>query len=587
MGRMYKTSASSAVDFMYELPKEAMMKAVEMTDKKITNELTAADEAAGNLDLVKNLKGDNQFVNDRYNEYQSDIDNISSQIRKDPLAYKRLGGKMRDVSRKIQEDLTRGGLHKAQQQFDKFEDYKKQVNESTEFSDERKKLLIEASEKAYGNLSFEDQNTYNNIDPHLIAGSKEVDEEKLINTIGQGWTADKTSWSSARATEDGYIKSGRGTRETREADDAEAYIRDSMKSSGWHDDKRQMLELQQQTGRLSPDADIDEMMAIEEERLVNKGRQKLGYEQTTSVSGLTGDSTQGRGGVNDKNTPKVDVKVDDIGNPVTRKIYQEKNIQIDEAIENGDIEGYESADDIYNVALNRGVDASYRQLAKAGIFKVKKDYTDWLTLKDKANSQYQYVDNNPNADLSAKEVVAGFNKMTKNQKLGQISVRTSNNTLVPLDGISSLGDLTEKGTGSNVIYTPVTGKAGNPGYKKNPNGDFLDSKDRVIMAKKNRDDKNEKPVAIKSYEQAVEYGVVNSIQGAVEDMATYSTNKNLYKADPSNVFAKTSNVFNSDGSITTTTNYYYTANVTEFDTRTKKYTNNELVVEVPTSTFSK
>ena len=73
MGRFYKTSASQAVDYMYELPKELMMGAIAATDKKIDTEITSADEAQKKLDLVKNLKGDNEFVNKKYDEYEIQI----------------------------------------------------------------------------------------------------------------------------------------------------------------------------------------------------------------------------------------------------------------------------------------------------------------------------------------------------------------------------------------------------------------------------------------------------------------------------------------------------------------------------------
>jgi hypothetical protein len=113
MGRFYKTSAQTPVDYMYELPKELMMKAVQSADTDITKTEEGVAALNDNLKL-QYLNADSEAAKAKLAEYKNQINDFSKQIQADPMAFRRQTSGIRDLSRTIQDDFATGEASKIQ-----------------------------------------------------------------------------------------------------------------------------------------------------------------------------------------------------------------------------------------------------------------------------------------------------------------------------------------------------------------------------------------------------------------------------------------------------------------------------------------
>jgi len=117
MGRFYKTSAATPSDFMYELPKEAMMQAMQTTDANITNTEQSLVALNDFLKLNANKK-DKGKADEIIGGYRKSIDEVTDAISKDPLSYYKEANKIRTLGRSIKDDFTTGDAFKIQTAYD-------------------------------------------------------------------------------------------------------------------------------------------------------------------------------------------------------------------------------------------------------------------------------------------------------------------------------------------------------------------------------------------------------------------------------------------------------------------------------------
>ena len=574
MGRGYKTTASSAVDYMYELPKELMMGAIASTDKKIDTEITSADEAQKKLDLVKNLKGDNEFVNQRYSEYDSQITNLAEQIRNDPMAYKKLGGEMRKVSRTISEDMTRGGLFRAQENYDKMQKYKDEVNANKEFTEERKKQLIDASELAYKNLNFQSPDNYNDISKNLIAGYKHIDEEDFLNKVQQGWATDRTAWNNAQLLEEGGVKTVSGSREVREEASVEKYLRGSLKSSGISDDIRQGFELDQQLGNLDPETDVEALIKAEEDRFIAKGKEKLGYKNTSSSTTYSGVKSYGQdvGG-----TGAIDA---DIRNNAGDKAIKQKIATYDLVVnayvnKNGKFGNFSSLDDMVNSFSNpttgKTFGDAYKAFTQNGFFVGKKEeFVNWANGKLREKIKYVPL---PQSKINT------YNNRDMNTSVKAIYKRDSEENRTKTE-LTSLGDLYENNAGNEYLYTPVKDTDTiNKGLKKVDG--FLVDKNGVFFVDKT----NKKVTNVSNIDQNASTTAGTS-GGPVMDIQQVYVNKgNMQNATTGSFRAIITPTIDGQGKIQNDTSYVQTEQVYRINSITGEYEVMTLDIEIDPNTM--
>lgn len=536
MGRFYKTSAQTPVDYMYQLPKELMIGAIQATDKKIDTEIVSADAAQKKLDLVKNLNADNEYVAGKYNDYEQKIGGLAEEIRKNPMGYRTLGGQMRKVSREIEQDITRGGLFQAQQQYEEFEKYKELTNKRTNINAARKKDLIDASEKRYGGLDYENPSSFNTIKKHTIGGFSEVDEDKLINVLADNFKADKTGWASS-GVNGMYITNASGTTEERTPAQVKKVIDASLQSSGWEDYNRESLTLDKELGRLPENANIDQLLMSKRKLLVEKAVEKLAYKETTAHKSMSGDSMYAykKQAAEEAEGKGTEIRVD-IGEERDHRLVATGNKNVNDLAGAGLIPGAKNVNEVLMNMVQGKKGSTYKDvyniLRAQGKFKTGKpeeDFAQWF--KSNLNAEVKYVP-------AEKEIVKTYNSKSINNP-ANLYFRDANNNRVASQR-ASLGDYIHHMQKQGVIVLDPSGTFGPTSTSSKPS---------LI--------KGAAPANITSYE----------FKG--EDYKT----ENLKK--------KTSYEVNLRGEITPVTSYVDLIKVNTYDTKTKTYNLVEVEVEIP------
>jgi len=100
MGRFYKTASPQMVDFMYKIPEQAILKAIEGTDKQIDTENLYVTESQKLLQK-KALNPDDARQVELIKEHQKGIDEVSQLLASSPLAALKDRQKVRDLQKKI------------------------------------------------------------------------------------------------------------------------------------------------------------------------------------------------------------------------------------------------------------------------------------------------------------------------------------------------------------------------------------------------------------------------------------------------------------------------------------------------------
>ena len=117
MGRFYKTASPQMVDFMYKVPEQAILKAIEGTDKQIDTENLYVTESQKLLQK-KALAPDEARQKEKLDAYQKEINDVSQLLASSPLAALKDRQKIRDLGKKIYEDVTRGELSTQYKNYD-------------------------------------------------------------------------------------------------------------------------------------------------------------------------------------------------------------------------------------------------------------------------------------------------------------------------------------------------------------------------------------------------------------------------------------------------------------------------------------
>jgi exonuclease VII small subunit len=122
MGRFYKTASPQMVDFMYKIPEQALLKAIEGTDKQIDTENLYVTESQKLLQK-KALNPDNTRQEELIKQHQQGIDEVSQMLASSPLAALNDRQKVRAIQKKIYEDVTRGELGAQYKNYDMRQQY--------------------------------------------------------------------------------------------------------------------------------------------------------------------------------------------------------------------------------------------------------------------------------------------------------------------------------------------------------------------------------------------------------------------------------------------------------------------------------
>lgn len=549
MGRFFKGAIPQFVqDKMFKLPAELMFQAIQQTDKNIDESIDKVDAFNGLLD-IENINTDDPSVNTALDNYRKDINDLSQKINKSPLDYRKYRTDISKLSNRLDDDLSKGILGKAQEQKTNLDAELERVNGLKGVSNERKDLVKQAIQNRYNNvggLNFQDRNNYNQISDFFENPLEEFDEEAYINTIGANFEADVTAKSFASADNKGYIRNGSNTVAIRSEEDVANYVIDSLKDGTWEAQKRQLYTLKRDAGVADyTDNQIEQLVEQDRQSLINKAKNKLGFRKETKQSSLKSDGTYMSKWANAQRKLAAGdgVILEEVRDPRLAVNGEFSNTDkslvtsIDKKIKG--LMGYDSHKDLYDKVFTgnnktENIKELREQLLNQGI-----PYTDFVTYMnynlgvEKLETPHpdQYDPQNPD-DLQTQQnllngIVTAINNRNPNEDVSKIRTSTSDGTYFNTD-FNSVGEMISKGVDEGFIYLPATSTSTKKVWKTGPNGNFVDDEGQVIT-----DPTTNNPIS--NYEQAIRAGVANNVIVDTEQVANVVTDENLFKADKGNV----------------------------------------------------
>lgn len=547
MGKYYQTAVPEFVqDKMFQLPVDLMFKAIQMTDKNIDESIEKVDAFNGLLD-IENLKVDDPEVNKKLSEYKNRINDLSTNINKNPLDFRKYRTDISSLSRTLDDDLQRGMLGKAQEMKQSYEEEVARVDKMENVGAERKGLIKEAIKKKYekaGGLGFKDANTYTDIKEMFVNPLEEFDEEKFINTIGMNFEGDTSSSAWSNPDNMGYIKDGSRTITIRSEEDIANYVKDSLSDGVWEAQKRQMYELKRDAGVAEfTDEQIDSMVEQDRQAIINRAKNKLGFKKEQKTANTKSDGTYmakwsnaqkkleaGNGvilqEVRDPRNAKGGefsaadaVLASNVDKQIKGKLGYDNYQQVYDEIFTG-TNKEQKIKDFRQKLLNEGI--PYQNFVKYmnyqfGVEKLETPHPD------------NYDPNNPD-DVQAQQnllngIVTVINNRNPNEKVKRIRVSTPDGSYQEMP-YTTVGEMLSDDK-SNYVYIPATGKLSQSVWKTSPNGGFVDDEGSPIL-----DPETNNPIT--SYDQAVNAGVAGNLVMDVKEVATYETDEVLFKADKGN-----------------------------------------------------
>ena len=603
MGQFYRTAKPTFVDDkMFQLPADLMYKTLLKNEKDVDEQVEKIDAFNETL-KTENLKTDDPAVNERLSMFRDEINNYTDNIMKSPLDYRKYRGKIMNLSRDLEKELDSGLLGKAQEQYNAFNEEMKKVGEMKNVSAEKKDLLKQAIQKKYkdqGGLNFQDENSYNAISDLFETPLEDVDTDALINTIGQGWEADQTASASAGNTKSGYIVTSKGQIRIRDAEDVGKYVETSLMENGWEDQQRQLYKWKKEVGQISPDVNIDELVATDRNKVIEQAKLKLGFKQETLSKSMSGDSTwafkqrmrqqqiladQGniiqdkrdyRKTVNSNGQKKYsDAQVQKYEGYTTmgangQKVFipglkQKMEILgrnigvndldsfIDTYMINGNLNSLQDRFSEINVTKQEVIDyINYQKDVEQQKTPHIPGY-DKLTEEDKAEnpqivaSQQSYLNN----------MVKALNSMSPNDEVKTIKVWKDG---VPYEtNFKTVSDLVTDD--NNFVFIPATSTSKVP--KPKTVGGYLVDADGDII-------KDANGVSLKTEEQAARAGKANDIVFDTQEIANYDTNENLIEANSGNIKQNDNFEMFKDGRIDNSKEIILTQNYFKVDKKTGK-----------------
>lgn len=111
MGRYYRTSSATPLDYMYKANAPLMEKVVEANDQFIDQNLAGLSQL-GQLANYNHLLGDDEDAQKIIGGYRTKVDDLAKSIQKDPANWRKHLDPIRDLSRSLQTDYESGPISK-------------------------------------------------------------------------------------------------------------------------------------------------------------------------------------------------------------------------------------------------------------------------------------------------------------------------------------------------------------------------------------------------------------------------------------------------------------------------------------------
>ena len=281
MGRGFKSAPGTFVEnAMFKLPADIMMKTLGKIDESIDENLDTAQLYGDKLDEIKAMQIDNPAVNERVNSLNSEMDELTQSVLDDPAGHRKLTGKFRGLSRKIDKDLKRGMLGAAQGNSTKVGELDKQLDSQSKlFGTKQVELIKRARNQGYeseGGLNYQEDGSYNDIANFQGAGVERVEDSSVIDNVIKGF--EKTSTSDTRVKGNYLVKDSDSFYDLDKL--TESATSATAKGTGWYDYNRNMITLEASVNG-------EDLSEEEIEEQINERRNRVTEDILTKKSGRT------------------------------------------------------------------------------------------------------------------------------------------------------------------------------------------------------------------------------------------------------------------------------------------------------------
>ena len=281
MGRGFKSAPGTFVEnAMFKLPADIMMKTLGKIDESIDENLDTAQLYGDKLDEIKAMQIDNPAVNEAINSLNTEMDDLTQSVLDDPAGHRKLTGKFRSLSRKIDKSLNRGMLGAAQGNMTKSEELDKELDSKANILGlEQIDLIKKSRSQGYSNqggLNFQEDGTYNDIANFQGAGVQKVDDKTIISDVITGF--EKTSTTDTRVKGSNLVTDSDSYFDQDKLSEAASSA--TAEGTGWYDYNVNMINLE-------ANVNGEELTEEEVEEEINARRARVTQDILTKKSGTT------------------------------------------------------------------------------------------------------------------------------------------------------------------------------------------------------------------------------------------------------------------------------------------------------------
>lgn len=222
MGRFYKTSKGQYLDFVYKQPRNMMLKAVQVADAQVAKNESKAADLYGRLKFNA-LSPDTKDRDNIIEGYKTEIDDLSEQIRNNPLDFRRDAPTIRALSDKIKDDMERGQIAAIESNYNTRQKYEEELTANEDVSAVEKKKLLANYDADFarikdgdtkGGTVFKGTDDYRTYKKGYL--SKNVDLYKLVDERGTGikeMLESQAGWNVKERGDGKYIVTTSGGKE--------------------------------------------------------------------------------------------------------------------------------------------------------------------------------------------------------------------------------------------------------------------------------------------------------------------------------------------------------------------------------------
>lgn len=293
MGRFYQTSQSNFIaDNMLDLPYDLMSKVILNADKNVDDTISGAVSLYDKLQ-ANALQSDKPRLNEIVKGYESSIDEVVSEIQKNPLEYSRKIGDIRNLGRKIQSDFSMGEVAAIENRYNQDADWWKEAKELQKknpelYTDEYLRRLRQKNIQDSGIIDYKGYGDYNPYVANSALGLGNMNEwvdERLKDAIpnAQSVERDTTTGNWIVTTKEGTksMSAGELNRILQDSFNADVSLQNALR-------QREQLEMQGFTNLTDLDGNFISPSSIKEIEMVNEKGEKVKVPQLQFMNNMLG-----------------------------------------------------------------------------------------------------------------------------------------------------------------------------------------------------------------------------------------------------------------------------------------------------------